>query len=79
MDIPESMRSELGAWNNGGGIDLEGWVGCEGSFALAVGYLTLFWPEFVEFEGISYGEGFLLRVCAALSVTRKVRGTLWSG
>jgi hypothetical protein len=51
MDIPESMRSELAAWNNGKGIDLQSWVGCEARFALAVGYASIFWPEFVEFDG----------------------------
>lgn len=58
MDIPESMKAELGAWNNGVGIDLESWVGCEGRFALAVGYTTIFWPEFVEFEGYILRKGF---------------------
>src|SRR5262245_51847746 len=51
MDTPESMKAELGEWNNGDGIDLESWVGCEGRFALAVGYTTIFWPEFEEREG----------------------------
>ncbi len=50
MKIPESMKAELGACNNGKGIDLESWVGCEGNFRLAVGYTTLFNPSFVEFE-----------------------------
>jgi hypothetical protein len=58
MDIPESMREELGAWNNGAGIELESWIGCEGRFALAVGYATLFWPEFVEFDGYILRKGF---------------------
>jgi hypothetical protein len=40
------MRPELRRWNNGSGIDLEGWVGCSGNFSLAVGYTTVFWPEF---------------------------------
>lgn len=44
------MKSELAAWNNGRGIDLDSWVGCEGRFALAVGYSAIFWPEFVAFE-----------------------------
>jgi len=51
INIPESMKAELAAWNNGRGIDLESWVGCVGNFGLAVGYTTFFWPEFVEFEG----------------------------
>ncbi len=56
--IPESMRSELGAWNNGKGIDLESWVGCMGSFALAVGYADILWPRFVKFRGYILREGF---------------------
>ena len=51
MNTPPSMSAELGAWNNGKGIDLEMWVGCEGRFALAVGYATVFWPEFEVVEG----------------------------
>ncbi len=51
MNIPESMKSELTAWNNGQGIDLKGWVGCAGNFSLAVGYASKFWPEFVEIDG----------------------------
>ena len=58
MDIPESMKSELGAWNNGKGIDLESWIGCEGNFSLAVGYATVYWPEFVEFDGYILPKGF---------------------
>jgi len=58
MDIPESMRAELAAWNNGQGVDLETWVGCMGNFALAVGYANAFWPEFVEFDGYILRKGF---------------------
>ncbi len=50
MNIPESMKKELGAWNNGQGIDLESWVGCEGNFSLAVGYTTIFCPQFIEYK-----------------------------
>lgn len=46
MDIPQSMKADLGAWNNGDGIDLEGWIDCMGNYELAVGYCTVFWPEF---------------------------------
>ena len=58
MNIPESMKAALSAWNNGKGIDLESWVGCEGNFSLAVGYATVFWPEFVEFEDYILRENF---------------------
>jgi hypothetical protein len=40
---PESMKSELAAWNNGAGIAIEPWVGCAGNFSLAVGYASVFW------------------------------------
>jgi hypothetical protein len=58
VDIPESMKAELGLWNNGAGIDLDGWTSCSGNFALAVGYLTVFWPKFTRFEGYILHEGF---------------------
>lgn len=57
MDTPISMRAELGQWNQGEGIDLESWVGCEGRFSLAVGYATVFWPEFEEIEGYVLRKG----------------------
>lgn len=58
MNIPESMIAELAAWNSGKGIDIESWVGCEGRFALAVGYASIFWPKFVTFDGYILREGF---------------------
>jgi hypothetical protein len=58
MKLPQSMESELAAWNNGAGIDLASWVGCEGRFALAVGYATVFWPEFEKFDGYILRKGF---------------------
>lgn len=57
-DVPESMKSELAAWNDGQGIDLYSWTACTGSFALAVGYSEVFWPRFVEFERYVLTEGF---------------------
>jgi len=58
MDTPESMKSELSAWNNGKGISLEDWIGCIGNSKLAVGYLTIFWPKFLKFEDYILREGF---------------------
>ena len=49
---------ELATWNNGGGISVEDWVGCSGSFELAVGYSRLFWPDFVEHEGCVFFADF---------------------
>jgi hypothetical protein len=58
MSIPESMKEDLGRWNNGAGIDLESWIGCMGNFALAAAYTTLFWSEFVEHDGYILRAGF---------------------
>jgi hypothetical protein len=58
MKTPDSMKLELAAWNNGTGIDLRPWIGCQGNFSLAVGYASVFWPEFVLFEGYVLREGF---------------------
>ncbi len=55
---PSDMLAELGEWNDGKGIDLESWVGCMGSFRLAVGYSAVFWPRFVLFEDYILREGF---------------------
>ncbi|WP_167468383.1 hypothetical protein [Cupriavidus plantarum] len=52
------MTAELQAWNNGKGTDLESWVSCVGNFSLAVGYATIFWPKFVEFDGYILRDGF---------------------
>ena len=49
---------EMRDWNNGAGIDIGAWVGCEGSFRLAVGYTAIFWPEFVKFERYVLRAGF---------------------
>jgi hypothetical protein len=58
VDLPASLKNELAQWNNGAGIDVESWIGCEGRFALAVGYSSIFWPEFVEFDGYVLRKGF---------------------
>jgi hypothetical protein len=50
MELPESIKKVLAPWNNDAGIDLESWIGCEGRFALVVGYSSIFWPDFVEFD-----------------------------
>ncbi len=58
MDIPESMKAELAAWS--GDIGLKGWIACKGSFALAVGYSAVFWPEFVVYEDYLLRKDFSL-------------------
>lgn len=64
-DIPESMKDELRRLSGGTGIDLEGWVGCEGNFRLAVGYTTVFWPKF---EAV--GKYILIAGCTPDEIAR---------
>ena len=62
MNIPDSMKDDLGAWNNGKGVDLESWIACAGNFSLAVGYSSIFCPDFIEFEGYIFeGDEFCER------------------
>jgi hypothetical protein len=58
INPPQSMISELSAWNNGEGIALESWVQYAGNFKLFVGYSTFFWPRFTLFEDYILREGF---------------------
>ena len=58
MKVPESITAELSALNDAKGIDLESWIRWEGNFSRAVGYATIFWPEFVEFDGYILRNGF---------------------
>lgn len=70
MDTPVSMHAELGAWNNGRGIDLASWVGCEGRFSLAVGYLTTFWPEWELIDGYILAKGTSKDAIRAFEATK---------
>jgi hypothetical protein len=54
----DDLIPEMRDWNNGAGIGVESWVGCTGNFRLAVGYSTIFWPGFVEFEDYVLRAGF---------------------
>jgi hypothetical protein len=38
---------EMRAWNDGAGIDPNGWISCSGNYELAIGYSLIFWPRFV--------------------------------
>ena len=42
---------ELKQWNDGKGIDLDGFIGCVGRYDHALGYAAIFWPDFVVYEG----------------------------
>ncbi len=43
---------ELKDWRkeNGQDFDIQDWVTSEGDIQMAIGYSTIFWPEFVEFN-----------------------------
>jgi hypothetical protein len=52
-ELPDSLVEELASWkacNDGRDIGLDVWIHAEGKFDLAVGYTTLFWPQFVLIE-----------------------------
>lgn len=58
-DIPMSdLIPETRAWNDGKGIDANSWLSCVGSFAHAIAYGELFWPDFVEHDGCIFFAGF---------------------
>jgi hypothetical protein len=42
---------ELKAWNDGKGIDIDGWIGCEGDHKHLIGCARILWPDFVEHDG----------------------------
>ena len=54
----DALIPEMRDWNNSAGIDVESWIGCSGNFCLAIGYSTVFWPGFVEFEDYVLRQGF---------------------
>jgi len=53
-----SLIPELKQWNNGAGISIESWIACVGDFEHAIGYGRMFWPEFVEYDGCVFHQGF---------------------
>ena len=57
---PDFLRliPEMAEWNGGAGINVDGWLSVRGGFPLAIGFSTLFWPRFVEFDGCVLFEGF---------------------
>jgi len=50
---------ELKDWNNGGGIDIDSWIQCEGDHKHLIGYARFFWPSFIEHDQcVFFHEGF---------------------
>ena len=50
----DALIPDMKDWNNGAGIDPEGWVACEGNFRLASAYTLVFWPQFTEVDGMIF-------------------------
>ena len=51
MNNEESkLIPELADWNGGTGITLEAWISGVGRFDHALGYSSIFWPSFIEYE-----------------------------
>ena len=53
----EDIIEETWPWNNGNGIDVDAWISNEGNYNLALGYSTIFWPEFVKVKGYILYKG----------------------
>jgi hypothetical protein len=53
--IPPSMREELTSFSPP--VDLAGWTQASGTFALAVGYMQVFWRDFVLVDDLIVPAG----------------------
>jgi hypothetical protein len=47
----DKLIPELRQWNDGRGISLDAWTSCIARYDHAVGYATIFWPDFVLYDG----------------------------
>ena len=45
------LLPDLQRWNAGAGISPDDWIYIEGRADHALGFCSLFWPDFVQFEG----------------------------
>jgi len=48
---PNKLIPELQLWNNGEGIDLDGWLSCMGTYELGIAFVHFLWPQFQEHDG----------------------------
>lgn len=46
-----ALIPEMKDWNNGKGIDIEGWIQCRANHKILVGCSRILWPSFVEHDG----------------------------
>lgn len=73
MNVSE-LIPVLALWNNGAGIAPDSWIYINGRADHALGFCSLFWPEFVQFEGYVLRAPFdeaRLRGWEASSYTRQ--------
>lgn len=76
----DKLIPDLRDWNGGRGTDIGSWIRFAGDFQKAIGYSTIFWPNFVEHEGYILREGFspnaLKRYCKECSCKRTVESAM---
>lgn len=53
----DELIPEMQAWNNGAGVDPQGWLCGSGNYELAIGYSLLFWPRFVAIDNYVLRHG----------------------
>ena len=60
MDIQDTdfqrLIPELKLWNDGSGIDIHRWIGCEGDHKHLIGYARILWPHFIEHDDCIFRE-----------------------
>ena len=49
----QKLIPELKDWKkkNGESFDIQDWIACEGNIKLAIGFSSIFWPDFLEHDG----------------------------
>lgn len=76
----DKLIPDLRDWNGGKGTDISSWIRFAGDFQKAIGYSTVFWPNFVEHEGYILREGFsesaLRRFCKECACKRTVESAM---
>ena len=50
-DDMNELIPELAEWNDGAGIDLPTWISGIGRYDHALGYASVFWPSFFDYQG----------------------------
>ena len=58
MNEDERLIPDLKEWReiNGNDFSVDNWTSIEGNIQLSIGYLSLFWTDFVEFDGCVFAK-----------------------